>query len=237
VPIKGVLFDKDGTLLDFHATWVPAYRSAAQAVSSDAGLPELADQLLSIGGYDHASGRCQPGQVLASGTNVEIAHLWAEACGLDDAMPLVARIEEIFAREAAGRAAPVGDLPALFTRLTARGLRLGIATMDSESLAHTTVARLDIGSFLSFVCGYDSGFGVKPGPGMVTAFCDRLSLLPDQVMVVGDTLHDLHMGRAAGAGLVVGVLSGTGTRELFEPHCDYILDDVLALESILPGAA
>jgi phosphoglycolate phosphatase len=233
VPIKGILFDKDGTLLDFHATWVPAFRSAATAVSREVGRPELADALLSIGGYDHASGRCQPGQALASGTNHEIARLWGQVCGIADHAALLARIEAIFACEAAGRPVPVGDLASLFTRLIDRGLQLGMATMDSEALAHATVSRLEIGAFLSFVCGYDSGFGVKPEAGMVRAFCERLDLEPAEVLVVGDTLHDLHMGRAAGAGLVVGVLSGTGSRELFEPHCDHILDDVLALESVL----
>lgn len=234
MPIKGILFDKDGTLLDFHATWIPAFRCAAQAVSREAGRPELADRLLTVGGYDHASERCMPGLALASGTNLDIAHLWAKECGLDDALPLLARMEEIFAREAAAHAVPVGDLAPLFARLTARGLRLGIATMDSEALAHASVSRLAIDGFLSFVCGYDSGFGVKPGPGMVTAFCEQVSLAPAEVLVVGDTLHDLHMGRAAGAGLVVGVLSGTGNRELFESHCDHVVENVLALESLIP---
>ncbi len=232
--IKGILFDKDGTLLDFHATWMPAYRRAAQVVSRDAGRPELADRLLAIGGYDHETGRCKPGLPLASGTSVDLARLWAHECGLDDAMQLVKRLERIYAREAADRAVPVGDLATLFRRLIERRLHLGIATMDSESLARDTVSLLEIESYLSFVCGYDSGFGVKPGPGMVAAFCDRLSLEPTEVLVVGDTLHDLHMGRAAGAGLVVGVLSGTGTRDLLESHCDHILENIHALESVIP---
>lgn len=232
--IKGILFDKDGTLLDFHATWMPAYRSAAEIVSRDAGCPELAHRLLSVGGYDHASGRCLPGLALASGANLDIARLWADECGLDDPLSLVARLEAVFASEAAANPVPVGDLAPLFTRLTARGLLLGIATMDSEALAQTTVSRLAIDEYMSFVCGYDSGFGVKPGPGMVMAFCERVSLQPAEVVVVGDTLHDLHMGRAAGAGLVVGVLSGTGSRELFETHCDQVVDDVFALESVIP---
>jgi len=234
VAIRGVLFDKDGTLLDFHATWMPAYRSAADAVSRSAGRPELADRLLSIGGYDHETGRCTPELPLGSGTNVDLARLWAAECGLDDVNALVRQLEQIYAREVASCAVPVGDLVALFTRLTKRGLQLGIATMDSESLAKDTVSRLDIGRYLSFVCGYDSGYGVKPGSGMVTAFCDRLGLEPTEVLVVGDTLHDLHMGRAASAGLVVGVLTGTGSRELLEPHCDHVLDDVLTLESVIP---
>jgi phosphoglycolate phosphatase len=234
VAIKGILFDKDGTLLDFHATWMPAYLSASKIISRDAGRPELAHHLLEIGGYDHDSGRCDPGSPLGSGSNEDIARLWAKACGLEDAAPLETSLAETFAREVMACAVPVGDLAGLFTRLTKRGLRLGIATMDSESLAHDTVSMLAIGGYLSFVCGCDSGFGMKPGPGMVEAFCLRLSLQPAEVAVVGDTLHDLHMGRAAGAGLVVGVLSGAGTREVLESHCDHLLEDVLALESVIP---
>ena len=232
--IKGILFDKDGTLLDFHATWIPAYRRAARMASRLAGRPELADHLLTIGGFDHGTGRCQPGMVLACGANLDIANLWAKECGLDDPLTLVAQLEEVFASDVAARAVPVGDLAPLFARLTGRGLCLGIATMDSEALAEATVSVLAIGEFFSFVCGYDSGFGVKPGPGMVVEFCQRLGLQPAEVLVVGDTLHDLQMGRAAGAGLVVGVLSGTGTRELLESRCDHVLDNVLALESVIP---
>ena len=107
------------------------------------------------------------------------------------------------------------------------------STMDSEALARHTVSSLDIDAHLDFVCGYDSGFGTKPEPGMVEAFCARLSMRPAEVLVVGDTLRDLHMGRAAGAGLVVGVLSGAGNRELLAPHCDHVLESVLALESVI----
>jgi phosphoglycolate phosphatase len=233
VAIRGILFDKDGTLLDFHATWVPVYRYAAATVSREAGRPELADRLLAIGGYDHGSGRCDPSSPLGSGTNADIARLWARACGNPDTGVLETRLGAIFAAEVAASTVAVGDLASLFARLSARGLRLGVASMDSEALARHAVASLAIDDHLDFVCGYDSGFGTKPDPGMVEAFCARVSMLPSEVLVVGDTLHDLHMGRAAGAGLVVGVLSGAGNRELLAPHCDHVLDSVLALESII----
>ena len=50
LPIRGVLFDKDCTLLDFDATWPPAYRAVAEELASLAGDPGLAARILRLGG-------------------------------------------------------------------------------------------------------------------------------------------------------------------------------------------
>ncbi|MDX1432350.1 MAG: HAD family hydrolase [Gammaproteobacteria bacterium] len=231
--IKGILFDKDGTLLDFHATWMPAYESAAAMVCERARRPGLESHLLAVGGYDAALARCDPGSLLACGTTAELARLWAREAGMADAGALEAMLEEVFQREVGGKAVPVPELPALFRRLKERGLALGIATMDSEALARSAARQFGIEPYLSFVCGYDSGFGEKPGPGMAEAFCRHVALAPGDIVVVGDTPHDLHMGRAAGAGLVIGVLSGASTHEILAPHSDRVLDSVRALEELL----
>ena len=95
---------------------------------------------------------------------------------------------------------------------------------------------------LSFLCGGDSGCGTKPGPGMVDAFLAATGLRAGEVMVVGDTPHDMEMARAAGVACRVGVLSGAGTREAFEPIADLViasianLDDVLQLPPPTPAA-
>ena len=54
--------------------------------------------------------------------------------------------------------------------------------------------------------------------------------------MVGDNRHDLEMARAGGAGLAVGVLSGTGTRETLAPMADVILDSIADLPGYLAGA-
>jgi phosphoglycolate phosphatase len=51
-------------------------------------------------------------------------------------------------------------------------------------------------------------------------------------MMVGDSTHDLAMGRAAGCGAVVGVLSGTGTRETLFPLAGRIIASVAELARI-----
>ena len=54
--IRAVLFDKDGTLVDYYAMWGPAYRAAADDLAVAAGDPALASCLLRMGGYDPDSG-------------------------------------------------------------------------------------------------------------------------------------------------------------------------------------
>ncbi len=90
---------------------------------------------------------------------------------------------------------------------------------------------------LDFAAGYDSGHGFKPDPGMVHGFCARTGLVPAEVAVIGDNLHDLEMGRRGGVGLVVGVLTGTGERAELTAHADHVLDGIRDLEALLDSLA
>ncbi len=49
--IRGIVFDKDGTMTDFHRTWLPAYQEAAQWLARFTGRPSLALRLLVASGY------------------------------------------------------------------------------------------------------------------------------------------------------------------------------------------
>lgn len=234
--LKGVLFDKDGTLIDFYGTWLPAYRRGAAVVAEIAGRPGIEDQLLAVAGYDPESGRFLSTSLLSCGTTEEIAAVWAKQAELGDT-EIASRIEAIFNEDAPGLATPVEDLHAVMERLETRGMVLGVATMDSRISAETTLARLGIDRHLSFVCGYDSGHGQKPGRGMVDAFCAATGLVTAEIVLVGDTPHDLDMGRAAEVGRVVGVLTGTSTREQLTPLCDAVIPSIVGLEALLDGWA
>ena len=69
--ISGILFDKDGTLLDYVKSWVPVnYEVASIAANGDAAL---ARRLLVAGGMDPDTGHVLPDSLLAAGNTVEIA--------------------------------------------------------------------------------------------------------------------------------------------------------------------
>jgi phosphoglycolate phosphatase len=229
--IRGVLFDKDGTLIDFYATWGVAFRAVAADIAALAGDPGLADRLLSSGGYDLASDTLRPEALLVSGTNEEIVDLWARIPEVGRIPGLSARVYEGFDRFAS-RPVPVTDLPALFARLRARGLRLGLATNDFTAPSVTTMKALGVDHLLDFIAGADAGFGGKPSPGMLHGFCIKTGLDPGQVAMVGDSVADLSMARAGAAGLAVGVLTGVASREYLAPHADHVLDSIAGLETL-----
>lgn len=233
--IKGILFDKDGTLLDYVATWMPLNHKAALAAAG--GDQGLADQLLAATGYDAAADRVLSGSALAASTNREIAACWATLMPGRDPDDLTRLLEGIFTQGGRHSATPVAELAPLLTRLKARGFSLGVATSDSEAGAHATLAHFGVVEQLDFLAGYDSGFTPKPSPNLVAGFCSATGLAAVEVCVVGDNLHDLEMGRAAGAGLVVGVLTGTSEHGDLAPLADRVLDSIVGLEALLDEIA
>ncbi len=233
--IKGILFDKDGTLLDYVATWMPLNRQAALAAAG--GDQGLADRLLAAGGYDAAAERVRSGSPLAAGTNREICACWAELIPGRDVEELTRLVEQVFTEGGRHSATPVAELAPLLARLKARGLRLGVATSDSEAGAQATLAHFGVVELLDFLAGYDSGYAPKPSPNLVEGFCSATGLKSVEVSVVGDNLHDLEMGRAAGAGLLVGVLTGTSEHGDLAPLADHVLESIVELEALLDEIA
>lgn len=231
--IRGILFDKDGTLIDHAQTWVPAMDAALAALEDWTGESGLAPRYLEAAGHDPTLGRPRPGSLLSGGANDELAELWAGMSGLADTDDIAGRLVQIMEVRAADDPVPLFDVPALVVALRQRGLVLGIATMDAEWVAERTLDGLGVREEVAFVAGYDSGYGIKPEPGMVHAFCHAASLPPDMVMVVGDTQHDMMMAKNAGAGLAVGVRSGVGAGLDIGALADHMLDDARGVLGLL----
>lgn len=83
----------------------------------------------------------------------------------------------------------------------------------------------------------DAGRG-RPAPDLVLAAALRAGVSAmSAVAVVGDTASDIRSGLAAGAGLVVGVLSGSHDSDVLRAAGAHaVIDDVTVLSSLAPVA-
>lgn len=229
--IKGILLDKDGTLIDYHATWLaPGRALALRAADGDA---ERADRLLEAGGYDLATGLCRPDSVLAAGTSADIVALWYPDLAASEQRRVAREFDAYSAETGGANPVPLPGCREAVRALHRLGLALGVATNDSTASAERTLLALGIAQKFVAVYGCDAVAAPKPAPDTVMAFCDLTRLKPSQVAVVGDNRHDLAMARAGGCGLAIGVLSGTGTRETLGGLADVVLASVAELPALL----
>lgn len=229
--LRAIIFDKDGTLFNFHATWAAwAADFLTDLSGGDTSRAQfLGDQL----GFDMASQTYAPDSPVIAGTPEEIAsHLLPHLPGMS-AAHLVLHMNEAAACAPMKEAAPL--IPLLDT-LKARGLALGVATNDGEHPARAHLQSAGIEARFDFIAGCDSGFGAKPAPGQLQAFARHVSLPPSQITMVGDSRHDLLAGRAAGM-TTVGVLTGLALAEDLHDLADAILPDIGHLPGWLDGAS
>ncbi len=235
--IHGILFDKDGTLFDFRRTWGRFTEAMLDRLAPDAAARGA---MAEAAGYRPEARDFVAGSAVVAGTNRDLARLWAPHRPDLGATAIERLLDEavLAASEDPAFAAPaVADLPDLLARLREAGYRLGVATHDTEGAARRQLELAGaIGAF-DFIAGYDSGHGLKPGPGMVRAFASAVGAAPESLAVVGDSRHDLEAGRAAGAGLVLAVLTGPATRAELAALADRVLPSIADLPTLLAGRA
>jgi phosphoglycolate phosphatase len=229
--MRGILFDKDGTLIDFHASWSGVLRELGLELAE--GDAVRASAMLAAGGMDPESGRVQAGSVLAAGNTIDIAELFFP--GLDGAElnKMVARIDAIFFENGIKCSVPVPGLAETLAVLSEAGLAMGVATSDGTAAAKAALDALGVARHLPHVYGYDSVARPKPAPDMVHAFAAAIGVPAEAIVVIGDNTHDLKMARSAGAGAAIGVLSGTGTAAELAPLADCLLDSIADLPAWL----
>ena len=231
--IRGILFDKDGTLVDFQATWFAiGDRMAMRAAAGDRGR---ADALMAQAGYDLAAHRFRADSVFAAGTNADIVALWYPGLEQAPRQAMVADFDTFTASEGAAQSVALPGAREAIARLHGAGYRMGVATNDSTRGAEQTLLALGIAQMFDAAYGYDAVANPKPAPDTISAFADLTGLKPAQLAMVGANRHDLQMARAGGVGLAVGVLSGTGTRDTLSSLADVVLDSIADLPDYLMG--
>lgn len=185
--VTGLLFDKDGTLLDFHRTWDHAFGVALRELAADETSLRTAAAAV---GYDLEAERVEPGSPVIAESNAVVMTLLERHIDVTD-------LEAVLLDLAVDSATPAPGADELVRSLRAAGAALAVVTNDSETVARRQLDHLGWGGVFDVVIGYDSGYGEKPDPGPVLAGVDHLGGSIEMVVMVGDTGHDLAAARRA----------------------------------------
>ena len=218
--VDGLLFDKDGTLFDFHATWSVWAASIIDELA--AGDADKIARLAAALDYDLDKQEFAPTSVVIAEPTRKLAESIVVVLG-EGSVPEI----EHFLMMTASEVPQTQSLPLapFLTDLASRGLALGVMTNDNEFAARAHLKSVGVEDHFNFIAGFDSGFGAKPEPGPLLAFAKATGLAADRVAMVGDSTHDLIAGRAAGM-QTIGVLTGLALSDELAPYADIILPDI-----------
>ncbi|OHV37774.1 HAD family hydrolase [Pseudofrankia sp. EUN1h] len=229
------VFDIAGTTVEEHGAVYQALRHAVEAAGATPGDDDIerwmgADKRAAIRALLAAA----PGRAGAAPVAVDAAEIDT------------AEVERVFLDfrdrlETAYRTRPPAPIPGVveaFGTLRARGIRIALTTGFDRSVVGPLLASLGWGGGLldAVVCADDVPTG-RPAPYMIFRAMELTGVTAvARVLVAGDTVRDLLAGTNAGAGVVVGVLTGqVGVAALGAVRHTHLLGSVAEIPPLVTG--
>ncbi len=207
-----VVFDWDGTVMDSTHTIVTAIQSAC----TDVGLPvpDASQASWVIGlSLESALYHCVP-ELTAEQLPLFLDRYRFHFLQRDPEIKLFDGI--------------VGLLEVLRTRQVVLGVATGKSRVGLDRVLGTTQLQ---NHFDTTRCA-DESFG-KPHPGMLLEIMDELSLRPEQVLMVGDTSHDIQMATSAGMDSMAVTYGAHDKRTLLEAEPTVMVSSVHEMQAWL----
>lgn len=217
--IRAILFDKDGTLLQFTEGWVDSIVGFLENKILDDKKKRKLFKEIGI----REDGGVEENSILSSETAMDLAIIFSkyldEDLGeiyreIDDHLLNYLKENNKFIRETC-------DLRSLFEALKDRGILIGIFTSDNYRQAKYSMDYLGLDSFIDFYAAADI-YKKKPNKESLEVFKRKYSLEDQEIIIVGDSRVDMVFGENT---IKVGVLCGTGSREMLAKYTDNIIDD------------
>lgn len=234
---QAIIFDKDGTLIDFDAMWGNWTLQLADRLQASTGL-DLRQALSACYGYDLTRRKILPDGKITCMPMWRLRELMAEvviSAGMPEPDAFCAVAKAWHVPDPVTLAKPFTDIRKLFLNIHKLGIQIAIATTDDRDPTEAMLEAFGVRVLVTTIVCADDGIPAKPAPDMVMAICQRMKIDPCKVMVVGDTVADLQMARSAGAGYAIGVLSGVGSLANLTPLANILIDTIDTLqESFVP---
>ena len=226
--IRGIIFDKDGTLFDIQRSWSEWANVFVTKFSKKHNLEitKLADAIH----FDLASSKFLKESIFVHGSVDEVVDTISQ---LFPRIPKNVIHNGLFENSSDAKQVPLTDLHKLFSSLNT--ITFGLVTNDSENNAINHLKQHNLTQYFDMIIGYDSGYGSKPESGQLEAFLRKTNLLPQEVLMIGDSIYDLVAANKIDMPCL-GVLSGTANENDLSAHTPFLIDSIDKLEEWLNKA-
>jgi phosphoglycolate phosphatase-like HAD superfamily hydrolase len=256
--IKLVIFDKDGTLIDntlMFGNWtLEIVKNLSEIfpelLHKEKNKPTIWKHL----GYDNIKNEFDGDSIVAKGSNDDIRNAicdyvinirkLVECNNEKDHKSIVQMIREIWfdIKVTKDTIKQCGDVHGVFNFLHMNNIKIAICTCDDRKPTEECLKILNIhvnnpgnGTYINdLICGNDM-IANKPAPDPLLKICKNLNIKPENAMMVGDTISDIHAGINAKFGRVVGVLSG-GYKNVNLNEADTIIPNINSIIKIFPDS-
>lgn len=217
-PLEGILFDLDGTLVDS----VPDLAAAMDAALAHCGYAPAGEERVR-----HWVGN-------GAAMLVERALEWATSASsrpgssvshsvLLDAFYLA------YAEDSSSRSKLFPGVVEALQYWHGAGIRLACVTNKPERFTHPILAEFGLDKLLPVVVGGDTLPQRKPDPAPLLLACQRLAVVPQRVVMVGDSSNDIDAAHAAGMPVACVSYGYNHGAPIAEAGADLLVDDFSAL--------
>lgn len=228
--IRAIIFDKDGTLLDFDAFWISVADAAVSDILKAVNADEsLADECLAAIGTDGKSASLDG--ILCKGTYGQMANAFYDVlkkanCSIErDTLNNVV-IKAFRDNISHGKVVPAcNDITDVFKRLEKMGIKTAVVTTDDRYVTEKCLDALGIKDFFCRIYTDDGIHPAKPNPYYINRFCTDEGLERSEILMVGDTLTDMNFAENGGI-MSVGVSKTDEGKQLLLPKASFVTDDI-----------
>jgi phosphoglycolate phosphatase len=226
--IKGILFDKDGTLIKFKEIWstitheiIEELLQLEKEMNNEVLRQKLAH---SIGLYGE---EIDERGSLASGTTQDIAKQFNRVLSKEEpgVYPWLKERIHTKTKEREENILPTCDVRQFLSLLKEKGMVVGVATSDDYETTCVCMDKIGVSEYIDFI-GTGDRYNKKPDPQVVEVFCKEHNLQLEEVAMVGDTICDMKLAGNSKIGCSVGVLSGVGSKETLQELATYVVGNL-----------
>lgn len=228
--IKAIIFDKDGTLLDFDSFWLTiSYKAIEDILAVVKQKLDLTEEiLLALGVQNKVT---DINGVLCKGTYAQIGRaiykvLAKYDCRITEEEVIRLTVEAYHRNSEVGIVKPTcKDIFGVLSRLKERGIKLAVVTTDDAFITKKCLEALGIDALFDAVYTDDGKYPVKPDAYCINDFCEKKGLSKSEVIMVGDTLTDVCFAQKGGI-KIIGVAKSDGNRSILEKETDVVVPDI-----------